>query len=38
MSDTNAGVALVVLAVLAGLIAVAGAARDMTGESTGVSW
>lgn len=37
MSSTNAGVVLVVPAVLAGLGAVAGAARGMTANTTGVT-
>jgi hypothetical protein len=37
MSGPNAGVVLVVLAVLAGLGAVAGAARGMTATITGVT-
>ncbi len=37
MSGTYAGVVLVVLAVLAGLGAVAGAARGMTANTTGVT-
>lgn len=37
MSGTNAGVVLVVVAVLAGLGAVAGAARGITANTTGVT-
>jgi hypothetical protein len=37
MSSTNAGVVLVVLAVLAGLGAVAGDAPGMTANTTGVT-